>query len=208
MTDDPSSDRPSSATNPASVGPTKAYKALRQHAFRFLSRRDYSRAELQKRLAVAPRPRPASRRGLVASAVGQPAPVRPEPPDPRLIEQVLDELVGRGYLSDERFAGSLARRAREKYGPARLAQLMRQHQIEPTVAAPIIASERASEAQRAHAVWARRFDKPPADLAERARQTRYLASRGFSGAIIAKVLRLAGASTDDDAFWVDEDPFD
>jgi regulatory protein len=38
-------------------------------------------------------------------------------------------------------------------------------------------------------VWARRFGEPPATPQERARQARFLQSRGFSAETIGKVLR-------------------
>jgi len=49
----------------------------------------------------------------------------------------------------------------------------------------------------ATALWQRRFGQPPADERERARQVRFLVSRGFSAAIAFRVLRAAGARTDD-----------
>jgi regulatory protein len=48
---------------------------------------------------------------------------------------------------------------------------------------------RESELQRARDVWQRRFEKPPQDAAERAKQARFLAARGFDGDVIRRVLR-------------------
>jgi regulatory protein len=45
------------------------------------------------------------------------------------------------------------------------------------------------EGQRAWAVWHKKFAAPPTDLAERARQTRFLQARGFSAAAIRQVLQ-------------------
>jgi regulatory protein len=53
---------------------------------------------------------------------------------------------------------------------------------------------RDSEQQRAQAVWARKFGQPPASAAERARQMRFLAGRGFSADVVRAVLRGAGQS--------------
>ena len=47
---------------------------------------------------------------------------------------------------------------------------------------------RGSELERARAVWARRFGGPPASLQERSRQVRFLEARGFSAAVIRRVL--------------------
>ena len=46
---------------------------------------------------------------------------------------------------------------------------------------------RGTELARAQEVWRRRFGHPPADAAERARQMRFLAGRGFEGDIIRRV---------------------
>jgi regulatory protein len=48
-----------------------------------------------------------------------------------------------------------------------------------------------TELERAREVWLRRFGQPPADAAERARQMRFLAGRGFETDIIRRVI--AGA---------------
>ena len=51
---------------------------------------------------------------------------------------------------------------------------------------------------RAQALWQRKFGQPPATPQERARQTRFLLSRGFSGEVVRRVLSQAGAAADDD----------
>ena len=49
----------------------------------------------------------------------------------------------------------------------------------------------------ATALWARRFGIPPADDREKARHVRFLVSRGYSASVAYKVLRAAGARTDE-----------
>jgi regulatory protein len=51
-----------------------------------------------------------------------------------------------------------------------------------------------TEAERARAVWAARFGRAPADAAERARQMRFLAQRGFSAETIRSVLDAPSAA--------------
>ncbi|MEW5881762.1 MAG: RecX family transcriptional regulator, partial [Pseudomonadota bacterium] len=46
-----------------------------------------------------------------------------------------------------------------------------------------------SELSRAREVWRKRFGTPPRDDAERAKQLRFLASRGFSTDVILQVVR-------------------
>ena len=56
-----------------------------------------------------------------------------------------------------------------------------------------MASLQASETDRALVLWQRKFGTPPSDLRDRARQVRFLTSRGFSGDVIRQVLRAAAA---------------
>jgi regulatory protein len=53
---------------------------------------------------------------------------------------------------------------------------------------------RATEVARARAAWRRRFDAPPADALEKARQMRFLRGRGFSFEAIRAVV---GAAEED-----------
>ena len=48
---------------------------------------------------------------------------------------------------------------------------------------------RDTELTRAQAVWRKKFGQLPETPLERAKQTRFLASRGFSGATIGKILK-------------------
>jgi regulatory protein len=47
---------------------------------------------------------------------------------------------------------------------------------------------KSTELARAREVWARKFDAPPADAAERGKQARFLAARGFDGEVVRRVL--------------------
>ncbi|MOA02176.1 recombination regulator RecX [compost metagenome] len=47
---------------------------------------------------------------------------------------------------------------------------------------------RATELQRAHAVWRQRFGAPAETPQEKLKQMRFLASRGFTGDVVRKVV--------------------
>ncbi|MNR50227.1 recombination regulator RecX [compost metagenome] len=47
---------------------------------------------------------------------------------------------------------------------------------------------RATEWQRAHAIWRQRFGVPADTPQDKLKQMRFLASRGFSGEIVRKVV--------------------
>ncbi|MBK7472375.1 MAG: RecX family transcriptional regulator [Betaproteobacteria bacterium] len=48
------------------------------------------------------------------------------------------------------------------------------------------------------ALWRQRFGKPPADQKEKARQVRFLQSRGFALNVVFRVLREQGVAADDE----------
>jgi regulatory protein len=60
------------------------------------------------------------------------------------------------------------------------------------------ASQRLAETEfeRAQAVQQRKFGRPPANAAEHAKQTRFLAGRGFASDVIRQVMRQIGRAAD------------
>lgn len=60
--------------------------------------------------------------------------------------------------------------------------------------AKVATAARATELDRAREAWRKRFGAPPADALERARQMRFLQSRGFSFEVIRRVV--TGAKDD------------
>ena len=58
---------------------------------------------------------------------------------------------------------------------------------------------RETELERARAVWQKKFGAPAASLTERARQARFLASRGFSGDVVRRVLQAGGGDLPDES---------
>ncbi len=107
------------------------------------------------------------------------------------IDTVLDELEQDGLLSDERFTESLVTTRRSQgHGPLRIRHDLKQK----GVATPIIhrwLDERSDEwMELIHRVRRQKFgEMPPGDLKERARQARFLQSRGFTAEQIHKTLK-------------------
>ncbi len=72
---------------------------------------------------------------------------------------------------------------------SQVAQVAReQNKARHAKGAPAGPSEGQLEAERARAVWARKFGQPPADPREYARQYRFMAGRGFSADCIRRLL--------------------
>jgi regulatory protein len=105
------------------------------------------------------------------------------------IDAVLDRLEQQKLLSAERFSQSLLNRRAERYGSARIVRELQEHDLDPELIRERAAELARSEVERCHAVWQKKFDTLPDSLEERARQTRFLAARGFSGEAIRAVLK-------------------
>lgn len=147
--------------------------SLKARALRYLAAREHSRAELAAKLA-----RQAGTEADVAA-----------------IEQVLDELMAKGFINEARVAESLLHRRAGQLGAARVLHELRARALPEAVVREAAEQLRVTELARARAVWERKFGVPPVDARERARQLRFLAARGFSGDIARRAI--GGVPQDD-----------
>jgi regulatory protein len=147
--------------------------SLKARAIGYLSRREYARNELSRKLG-------------------------PYSDDPQELEAVLDALEREGWLSTERFAQSLVHRRSSQQGAARIVQELRQHGVAEERIGELRDTLRASEHERALAVWQKRYGEKPVDRAAYAKQARFLAARGFAHDVIRRVLGTGGDSDMDD----------
>ena len=115
--------------------------------------------------------------------------------DAELINSVLDELEQNKYLSDERFARFRVLTRSSRYGDKRLSWELSRENVDPEVVKEVISANEVPEFDRAKAIWDRKFGELPDNPKEKARQIRFLASRGFSFKTIEKIMR---GSADDD----------
>lgn len=137
--------------------------SLKGRALRYLSQREHSRSELERKLA-----RHAG--------------------DPAEIARVLDDLQVRGFIDHQRVAESVVNRRSGKLGAMRIRQELQAIGIEPLHVATVVEHLRATELQRAQDVWSRKFRTLATDAEGRARQARFLAARGFASEIVRKVV--------------------
>ncbi|MBK7050877.1 MAG: recombination regulator RecX [Rhodoferax sp.] len=141
--------------------------SLKGRALRLLSLREHSRAELERKL-------------------------QPFEEEPGSLAQALDELQAKGFISEQRVIESVVHRRSAKLGTQRIRQELQSKGLAPEAVLQAVEQLRATELDRAHEVWRKKFGSPPVDAAERAKQMRFLAGRGFGGEVIHKVV--AGAS--------------
>jgi regulatory protein len=153
--------------------------SLKGRGLQILAQREHSRSELRRKLMAHAR-KPAGE--------GE-APLDEETAAEQ-VDTVLDWLQANQYLSEERFAESRVHARAARYGNLRIRQELAHHGV--ALSAEAAQQLKGSEAARAREVWARKFDRPPQDAAERARQMRFLAARGFSGDAIRYALQGSG----------------
>jgi len=157
--------------------------SLKARALRLLSSREYSRkglaAKLQESMARS------MKKDLSANDA---EPKLAATDVTKQIEAVLDDFEARGWLSDERFAEALVRRRSERYGARKIQDELLQAGVDPTKTGTLMQGLRETERERAQELWERKFGVLAEDQKERARQYRFLASKGFSADVVSKIV--------------------
>ncbi len=130
---------------------------IRNAAIALLARREYSRAELTRKLG-------------------------PRVEVEALLVRVLDQLEQDGYQSDQRFAEVFVRsRLGSGYGQMRIRQELQRKGIARERIEQVLLDQEADSRQLAQACHQRRFgESKPADQKEYAKRMRFLVNRGFS----------------------------
>jgi regulatory protein len=133
---------------------------LKARALRYLVRREHSRAELERKLA-------------------------PHAESPQALNAVVDLLLSKKHLSDERFAEERARSLSRKYGAAKIRQDLKARGVADEIAARVSGG---GDLERAKAILERKYRDTATTREEHARRARFLQSRGFSYDVIRRAL--------------------
>ena len=105
------------------------------------------------------------------------------------LRPLLDELEGKGFLSDLRAAQSLVHRRAPKIGTQRVIHELKSRGTDAQAVLEATEQLQSTELERARAVWKKKFGELPTDTQSRGQQMRFLAGRGFSSASIGKLLK-------------------
>ena len=141
--------------------------SLKARALRYLAAREHSRQELARKLARHAQ-------------------------EGDNIDAILDWLESQKFLSQERFAESLAHRRAARFGNARVLSELHSHGLDEHIVGVVKDALLADEDERAWLIWQKKFGAAATDAAEAARQQRFLQQRGFSHSAIRAVMRRAG----------------
>ncbi len=155
----------------------KVELSLRGRALQALARREYCRAELQAKLMT---------HIIETDDVGA----------------LLDDLEKRGWLSDVRALEQNVRIRSARFGTQRIAHELKQKGFSDELISAALPQLKQGELEAARAVWQRKFATPPPDQQkidqkEKAKQVRFLQSRGFSMEVIFNVMKLSSSAEDE-----------
>jgi DNA primase len=102
---------------------------------------------------------------------------------------LLDELSSKGLLSNERFAHALVAQKSGSYSRRSIRSELKRKGVSGEAIEGAIGDATIDDDAAMLALWQRRFGAPPANDREKARQIRFLQSRGFALSAIFKMLK-------------------
>lgn len=163
--------------------------SLKARAIALLANREHSRSELGRKLLRSARTQALKERSAQGDVAADEADAASVSASQLLasVEALLDWLQAQGYLSEARFIESRVNARAPRYGNLRIRQELAQHGVEPDPASQLLLKQ--TELARGRLVWERKFGQLPQDAAERAKQMRFLAGRGFSNEVVRKLVR-------------------
>ena len=156
---------------PSPSGSSKSGKSgfalsLKGRALRLLSGREQSRAELERKLGS-------------------------HEEEPGQLAAVLDELEAKDFISQTRVVESVINRRQAKLGASRIKGELQRKGLDADKVAEAMDSLKATELERAREVWRKKFDSKTdagSSPADKAKQMRFLAARGFGADAIRRVV--------------------
>ena len=137
--------------------------SLKGRALRLLSQREHSRTELERKLAQ-------------------------HEEVPGELAKALDELQARDFINDGRAVDSVVNRRSGKLGSARIKQELAAKGLSGEAVAEAMANLKDSELSRAQEVWRKKFGTAHLDPQEKAKQMRFLLSRGFPSEVVRRTV--------------------
>jgi regulatory protein len=138
--------------------------SLKGRALRLLAQREHSRAELERKL-------------------------RPHEVEPGELALALDDLQAKGFINEQRVLDSVVFRRAPRLGAMRVRQELQAKGLAPEAIAQAVAELQGNEVERAREVWRKKFGEPADDAQGRAKQMRFLATRGFGAEAIRRVVK-------------------
>ena len=144
--------------------PDRPGPSLKGRALRLLSQREHSRQELERKLAA-------------------------HETEPGQLARALDELQAKDFINEGRVVESVVHRRSGKLGTARIRQELAAKGLSGEAVTEALEGLRSTELARAREVWSRKFGQTATEPKERARQARFLLTRGFAAEVVRQVVQ-------------------
>jgi regulatory protein len=146
-----------------SVGePRRNGPSIKGRALRLLAMREHTRTELEQKLAR-------------------------HDPDPDELRLALDDLQAKGFISEARVVESVLHSRGSRLGARRVRQELQAKGVSAEALSLAMDQLRTTELDRARSVWRKKFGQLATEPKERARQARFLLTRGFGAEVVRRV---------------------
>ena len=140
---------------------------LKKRALYYLGKRDYSRVELGRKILTYSESLEISKADL---------------------ELVLDELEEKDWLSDDRFSEQFVLSKKRKFGARKIAHELKLRGVSESIISRVLRNIKDDEFLLAKKIWEKKFNQIPITIDEKAKQIRFMQSRGIEVAIIRQIL--------------------
>ena len=147
--------------------PNKNQLKLKKRALYYLGKRDYSRVELRRKILVYSESLEISKAYL---------------------ELVLDELEKKDWLSDDRFSEQFVLSKKRKFGARKIAHELKLRGVDELIINRVLNGIKDDEFLLAKKIWEKKFNQIPIAIDEKAKQIRFMQSRGIEITIIHQIL--------------------
>jgi regulatory protein len=147
--------------------PNKNQLQLKKRALYYLGKRDYSRVELGRKILAYSESLEINKADL---------------------ELVLDELEEKDWLSDDRFSEQFVLSKKRKFGARKIAHELKLRGVSESIISRVLRDIKDDEFLLAKKIWEKKFNQIPIKIDEKAKQIRFMQSRGIEVAIIHQIL--------------------
>ena len=104
------------------------------------------------------------------------------------LELVLDELENKDWLSDDRFAEQFVLSKKRKFGVRKIAHELKLRGVDELIINRVLGEIKDDEFILAKKIWEKKFNQIPITIDEKAKQIRFMQSRGIEVVIIHQIL--------------------
>ena len=140
---------------------------LKKRALYYLGKRDYSRVELGRKILTYSESLEVSKADL---------------------ESVLNELEEKDWLSDDRFSEQFVLSKKRKFGARKIAHELKLRGVSESIISRVLSDIKDDKFLLAKKIWEKKFNQIPITIDEKAKQIRFMQSRGIEVAIINQIV--------------------